>query len=143
MAQSGRPDVTLRLWENLLNEGPDDAPWIPLIKEQIVDVARLVGVNLAQDQLPGPTSEQINSAETMSDIDRKEIIQGMVSSLSNRLANEGGTVNEWARLIRALGVLGETANASKIWIEAQTIFERNSSDIEILREAARAAKVSQ
>jgi cytochrome c-type biogenesis protein CcmH len=143
MAQSGRPDVTLRLWENLLNEGPDDAPWIPLIKEQIVDVARLVGVNLAQDQLPGPTSEQINSAETMSDVDRKEMIQGMVSSLSNRLANEGGTVNEWARLIRALGVLGETANASKIWIEAQTIFERNSSDIEILREAARAAKVSQ
>ena len=143
MAQSGRPDVTLRLWENLLNEGPDDAPWIPLIKEQIVDVARLVGVNIAQDQLPGPTSEQINSAETMSDIDRKEMIQGMVSSLSNRLANEGGTVNEWARLIRALGVLGETANASKIWIEAQTIFERNSSDIEILREAARAAKVSQ
>ena len=143
MAQSGRPDVTLRLWENLLNEGPDDAPWIPLIKEQIVDVARLVGVNLAQDQLPRPTSEQINSAETMSDVDRKEMIQGMVSSLSNRLANEGGTVNEWARLIRALGVLGETANASKIWIEAQTIFERNSSDIEILREAARAAKVSQ
>jgi cytochrome c-type biogenesis protein CcmH len=143
MAQSGRPDVTLRLWENLLDEGPDDAPWIPLIKEQIVDVARLIGVNLAQDQLPGPTSEQINSAETMSDVDRKEMIQGMVSSLSNRLANEGGTVNEWARLIRALGVLGETANASKIWIEAQTIFERNSSDIEILREAARAAKVSQ
>ena len=143
MAQSGRPDVTLRLWENLLDEGPDDAPWIPLIKEQIVDVARLVGVNLAQDQLPGPTSEQINSAETMSDVDRKEMIQGMVSSLSNRLANEGGTVNEWARLIRALGVLGETTNASKIWIEAQTIFERNSSDIEILREAARAAKVSQ
>ena len=143
MAQSGRPDVTLRLWENLLDEGPDDAPWVPLIKEQIVDVARLVGVNLVQDQLPGPTSEQINSAENMSDVDRKEMIQGMVSSLSNRLANEGGTVNEWARLIRALGVLGETANASKIWIEAQTIFGRNNSDIKILREAARAAKVSQ
>jgi len=71
------------------------------------------------------------------------MIQSMVTSLSNRLANEGGTVNEWARLIRALGVLGETANASKIWKEAQTIFGRNSSDIEILREAARAAKVSQ
>ena len=56
MAQSGRPDVTLRLLENLLDEVPYDAPWVPLIKEQIVDVARLVGVNLAQDQLPGPTS---------------------------------------------------------------------------------------
>lgn len=143
MSQSGRPDVTLRLWENLLNEGPDDAPWIPLIKEQIADVARLAGVNLNQGPLPGPSSEQVNSAQNMSDMDRIEMIQGMVRSLSDRLASEGGTVNEWARLIRALGVLGETANASKIWIEAQTIFGQKSSDIEILRKAAKAAKVSQ
>jgi len=143
MMQSGRPDVTLRLWENLLSEGPDDAPWIPLIKEQIMDVARLAGVNLSQDQLPGPSSDQIKSAENMSDVDRKEMIEGMVATLSNRLANEGGTVNEWARLIRALGVLGETANASKIWIEAQTIFGSSSLNMEILQKAAKAAKVSQ
>ena len=143
MMQSGRPDVTLRLWENLLSEGPDDAPWIPLIKQQIMDVARLAGVNLTQDQLPGPSSDQIKSAENMSDVDRKEMIEGMVATLSNRLANEGGTVNEWARLIRALGVLGETANASKIWIEAQTIFGSSSLNMEILQKAAKAAKVSQ
>ena len=51
--------------------------------------------------------------------------------------------NEWARLIRALGVLGETANASKIWIEAQTIFGSSSLNMEILQKAAKAAKVSQ
>ena len=113
MAQNGRPDVALRLWENLLNEGPENAPWIPLIKDQIIDIARLAGVNLSEDQLPGPNSEQIDSAKNMSDQERMEMIQGMVTSLSNRLATEGGSVNEWARLIRALGVLGETTRDRK------------------------------
>lgn len=143
MAQNGRPDVALRLWENLLNEGPENAPWIPLIKDQIIDIARLAGVNLSEDQLPGPNSEQIDSAKNMSDQERMEMIQGMVTSLSNRLANEGGSVNEWARLIRALGVLGETTSASNIWKEAQNVFSKSAKDLEILQKAAKAAKVSQ
>lgn len=143
MAQNGRPDVALRLWENLLNEGPENAPWIPLIKDQIIDIARLAGVNLSEDKLPGPNSEQIDSAKNMSDQERMEMIQGMVTSLSNRLANEGGSVNEWARLIRALGVLGETTSASNIWKEAQNIFSKSAKDLEILQKAAKAAKVSQ
>ncbi|MDC3194541.1 c-type cytochrome biogenesis protein CcmI, partial [Amylibacter sp.] len=143
MAQNGRPDVALRLWENLLNEGPENAPWIPLIKDQIIDIARLAGVNLSEDQLPGPNSEQIDSAKNMSDQERMEMIQGMVTSLSNRLATEGGSVNEWARLIRALGVLGETTSASNIWKEAQNVFSKSAKDLEILQKAAKAAKVSQ
>ena len=143
MAQNGRPDVALRLWENLLNEGPENAPWIPLIKDQIIDIARLAGVNLSEGQLPGPNSEQIDSAKNMSDQERMEMIQGMVTSLSNRLATEGGSVNEWARLIRALGVLGETTSASNIWKEAQNVFSKSAKDLEILQKAAKAAKVSQ
>ncbi|MDA8853718.1 c-type cytochrome biogenesis protein CcmI, partial [Amylibacter sp.] len=143
MAQNGRPDVALRLWENLLNEGLENAPWIPLIKDQIIDIARLAGVNLSEDQLPGPNSEQIDSAKNMSDQERMEMIQGMVTNLSNRLATEGGSVNEWARLIRALGVLGETTSASNIWKEAQNVFSKSAKDLEILQKAAKAAKVSQ
>ena len=143
MAQNGRPDVALRLWENLLNEGPENAPWIPLIKDQIIDIARLAGVNLSEAQLPGPNSDQIDSAKNMSDQERMEMIQGMVTSLSNRLATEGGSVNEWARLIRALGVLGETTSASNIWKEAQNVFSKSAKDLEILQKAAKAAKVSQ
>ena len=143
MAQYGRPDVALRLWENLLNEGPENAPWIPLIKDQIIDIARLAGVNLSEDKLPGPNSEQIDSAKNMSDQERMEMIQGMVTSLSNRLADEGGSVNEWARLIRALGVLGETTSASNIWKEAQNVFSKSAKDLEVLQKAAKAAKVSQ
>jgi cytochrome c-type biogenesis protein CcmH len=143
MAQNGRPDVAYRLWEGLLEEGPADAPWIPLIQSQISDVARAAGIAVADPNAPGPTADQVEAASEMSESDRQEMIRGMVSGLGQRLATEGGTVDEWARLVRALGVLGETARASAIWKEAQTVFAGQPAALAILREAAQAAEVAQ
>ena len=143
MAQNGRADVAYRLWEGLLKEGPQDAAWIPLIKSQIDDVARLAGINMSNQPLPGPTTDQINAASEMTKEDRKKMIRGMVAGLGERLATNGGTMNEWARLIRALGVLGETARASEIWNEAKDVFSDNSKALNLLLEAAQAAEISQ
>ena len=143
MAQNGRADVAYRLWEGLLKEGPQDAAWIPLIKSQIDDVARLAGINMSNQPLPGPTTDQINAASEMTKEGRKKMIQGMVAGLGERLATNGGTMNEWARLIRALGVLGETARASEIWNEAKDVFSNNPKALNLLLEAAQAAEISQ
>ena len=143
MAQNGRADVAYRLWEGLLKEGPQDAAWIPLIKSQIDDVARLAGINMSNQPLPGPTTDQINAASEMTKEGRKKMIQGMVAGLGERLATNGGTMNEWARLIRALGVLGETARASEIWNEAKDVFGDNPKALNLLLEAAQAAEISQ
>ena len=143
MAQNGRADVAYRLWEGLLKEGPQDAAWIPLIKSQIDDVARLAGINMSNQPLPGPTTDQINAASEMTKESRKKMIRGMVAGLGERLATNGGTMNEWARLIRALGVLGETARASEIWNEAKDVFSDNPKALNLLLEAAQAAEISQ
>ena len=143
VAQNGRADVAYRLWEGLLKEGPQDAAWIPLIKSQIDDVARLAGINMSNQPLPGPTTDQINAASEMTKEDRKKMIRGMVAGLGERLATNGGTMNEWARLIRALGVLGETARASEIWNEAKDVFSDNPKALNLLLEAAQAAEISQ
>ena len=34
LAQTGRPDMTYRMWSTLLEEGPEGAPWIQLIQSQ-------------------------------------------------------------------------------------------------------------
>ena len=72
----------------------------------------------------------------MSEGERKEMIQGMVSRLSERLSNEGGSPNEWARLINALGILGEFKNANSVWVEAKTIFKGSPNALKILRDVA-------
>lgn len=70
------------------------------------------------------------------------MIEGMVAQLGARLANEGGPVEDWARLIRALGVLGRTGEASAIWREARDAFADDPAAQEALRAAARDAEVA-
>lgn len=141
LAQTGRPDVAYRMWSALLEEGPEDAPWIPLIQSQIVQVARAAGIPLTTQTLPGPSAEDVENANEMSTADREEMIRGMVAGLSDRLATEGGTPTEWARLIRAYGVLGERGSANTVWNEAKETFKDNAEAMTLLTEAARAAEI--
>ena len=132
---------TYSLWTGLLQEGPADAPWIPVIESQIDAIAAEAGITPGST-LAGPSAEQVNAAGDMSEEDRNEMIRGMVGQLGERLATEGGSAEEWARLIRAYGVLGETGKASEIWNEAKVVFANSPDDIAILLEAARDAEVS-
>ena len=141
LAQTGRPDVAYRMWAGLLEEGPEDAPWIPLIQSQIGQVARAAGISLSNQSLPGPSAEDVESATQMAPEDRQAMIRGMVGGLAERLATDGGTPTEWARLIRAYGVLGERGNANSIWLEAKETFKNNNEAMILLQEAARAAEV--
>jgi len=142
LVQNGRPDVAYRMWVGLLQEGPEDAAWVQSIRAQIGSVARAAGINTAHQDGVGPSAEDIQTANEMSAEDRQEMIAGMVSGLADRLATEGGTPAEWARLIRAYGVLGETGNANAIWQEAQDVFAGNDEALAVLLEAARSAEVS-
>ena len=144
LAQTGRPDQAFRTWDALLREGPSDAPWIRPIRAQIEDMAALAGVDFTLPEeapLRGPSAEDMQAAQDMSAEDRQEMIRGMVSQLSDRLATEGGTPEEWARLISAYGVLGETERAAEIWAEAQQVFAGNASALDTVRAGAARAGV--
>jgi len=143
MAQTGRPDVTFRLWDRLLRQSPADASWLPPILAQIEEIAFRAGVTNYQVPqragMPGPTAEDMENAEEMSPEARQEMIRGMVAQLSDRLATEGGPPEDWARLISSLGVLGDEAQAIAVWNNAQEVFADNPDALEIVREGARAA----
>ncbi|HBQ37036.1 MAG TPA: c-type cytochrome biogenesis protein CcmI [Rhodobacteraceae bacterium] len=148
-AQSGRPDVAFGIWRDLLKTSKASDPWVRPIRSQIQQAASWAGVNyklpeLEGDSTPaGPTAEDIAAATQMSEQDRQEMVRNMVAQLSGRLADEGGSAQEWARLIRAVGVLGDKERAGKIWTEAQSVFSGKENELEILRAAARSAGVAQ
>ncbi|MGA1276040.1 MAG: c-type cytochrome biogenesis protein CcmI, partial [Gemmobacter sp.] len=58
-----------------------------------------------------------------------------------RLSTEGGPAGDWARLIRAYGVLGEVAAAEAVHAEALVRFEGSAADLALIAEAATAAGV--
>ncbi|AMY69569.1 c-type cytochrome biogenesis protein CcmI [Frigidibacter mobilis] len=146
LAQAGRPDRTFNVWRGLLEEGPEDAPWMPPIRASIGELAWLAGEEGYQPPSAasrGPSESDMQAAAEMSPEDRDAMIRGMVEGLNARLAGEGGTSDDWARLIGALGVLGETERAAAIWSEAEDIFAASPDDLEKVAAAARAAGVLQ
>lgn len=141
LAQTGQPEMTYRMWSALLEEGPEDAPWIPLIQSQIVQVARAAGIQLSPTTLPGPSFEHVLKATDLSVEDGAEMIRVMITSLSDRLTTDGGTPAEWARLIHAYGVLGEQGSANTVWRNAKETFKNDPEALALLTEAARSAEI--
>ena len=143
LGQNGRPDQAFAMWQQLLVEGPQDAPWIEPVRLQIEEMAFRAGMNNfvlpEPDALLGPTQEQIDAAGEMTAEERMEMIEGMVSGLASRLAEEGGPPEEWARLIGALGVLGREADAISVYNNALVTFADDDAAVEIIRNGARQA----
>lgn len=134
--QGGRFDQTFRFWRPLAEGGNPEAPWTTSIRERIGTVAELAGVRYALPEAPGPTGADVAAAGEMSPEDRQAMIEGMVAQLSDRLATDGGTVEEWNRLIRSLVVLERLPEAQTIYDEAKTKFEGRPAELSFLRLAA-------
>ncbi|MGH1369326.1 MAG: c-type cytochrome biogenesis protein CcmI [Maritimibacter sp.] len=148
LAQTGRPDLAFPLWRGLLETSPIEAPWVPVIREQIEELAWLAGVNYElppaiSTALPGPSAEDVSNAQNMTAEERAAMIQSMVDGLSERLATEGGTPAEWARLISVLSVQGNLEKAAAIWDEARSVFAQAPAELSLVREAAVAAGVAE
>ncbi|MDE3238222.1 MAG: c-type cytochrome biogenesis protein CcmI [Paracoccaceae bacterium] len=137
-AQTGRPDLTFQLWEPLLEKGPQNAPWVAPIRAQIEAVAQAAGINFqlppAADQ-PGPDAGAMAAAAQMSPAQRQQMIRGMVEGLASRLDAKGGSAAEWARLIRAYGVLGEGDKQKAALAKAEAAYASSPNDLAEIRAA--------
>jgi cytochrome c-type biogenesis protein CcmH len=141
-AQQGRPDLAFPVWRNLLADSTMDAPWIDPILLQIEEIAFLAGVegdlaSLPQPRPPrGPTAEEMAAAQDMAPEDQAAMIEGMVANLAARLAQEGGTPDDWARLIGAQIVLGRTDDAQAVYDEARVVFAEMPEALALIEAAA-------
>ena len=136
-AQTGRPDVAFRIWRDLLEASDPDAPWVAPIRGQIMQLAAMAGVDYSLPDAPaGPSAADIEAAAGLTSDERAEMIGSMVDGLMERLATEGGSAEEWARLIRALGVQGDLDRAEAIYAEARDVFEGRPGELALVTAAA-------
>jgi cytochrome c-type biogenesis protein CcmH len=143
-AETDRADLAFLLWRRVIEEGGDSLH-ARLARDGIADVAWLSGRDYTPPDLPGPGpgpgpgAEAVAAAADMAPEDREAMIRGMVEGLSDRLGQDGGTAEEWARLITSLGVLGETARAEEARARAEAAFAQSPSDLATIRAAAAGA----
>jgi cytochrome c-type biogenesis protein CcmH len=134
--QGGRFDQAFRFWRPLAEDGNPAAPWTASIRDRIEAVAGMAGVPYELPAGAAPTSDDVAAAAEMSAEDRQAMIEGMVAQLSERLATEGGDVEDWDRLIRSLAVLERLDQAQSIYDEAKVRFEGRPAELSFLRMAA-------
>ena len=89
------------------------------------------------------STADIEAAAEMSGTERLQMIEGMISGLSDRLATDGGPAEDWAQLIGALGVLGRTDQAFAIYKNAETVFADDPSSLDLITRAAQRAGVAE
>jgi cytochrome c-type biogenesis protein CcmH len=100
--QSGDFEAAVALWNELLALAGGDEAWVAT----------------ARDGLATATAGLNGEPAALDD----EAIAGMVEGLATRLAAEGGTVEEWTRLVRSRLVLGQTELAQSAYDAAREAF---------------------
>lgn len=103
LKQDGRTDAAIALWQKLMDEAPDDAPWKPAVAAAI-----------EQAKAPAPA---VDAA----------MIRAMVDGLEARLADNGKDLEGWLRLARSRQVLGELDKARAALDSAETHFKQDAA----------------
>lgn len=132
--QQGDEVEAIAMWNALAENQPAGSPWAAAAR-QAIEIARAEqagGVSPA----PGPDAAAVDAAENMDAADRAAMIEGMVSGLDARLRREGGSVEEWSRLIRAYEVLGDRDASEEAVRRALDAFENDAGARETIRAVA-------
>lgn len=134
LTQQGQTAAAITAWRNLLADANGDEPWVAAARAQlnmltdqsgssIVSGQETAPTEAKSDERRGPTREDIEAAQDMTAQDRQAMVAGMVAQLESRLAEDGGSVQEWSRLVRSLIVIGEEQRAQDALEAARTAFE--------------------
>jgi cytochrome c-type biogenesis protein CcmH len=120
--QDGKKADATRDYESLLADSPPDAPWRSVVN------ARLAA--LKGEPAPAEGAAAIPEAQ-------RPMIEGMVSRLAERLASNGGSIDEWSRLIRAYAVLHEADKAKAALADARKALAPDANAVATLDALAR------
>lgn len=153
LGQQDKNVEAISAWQELINDSKPESAWVPFAKEQIASLNKKIAASTGgaqsqtvvpqqQTSAPGPTREDMQAAAKLSPEERKEMIQNMVSQLSERLDEEGGTAEEWVRLIRAELVLKRPDMASKTVTKALKAMQSDVEALEKIKAAARSLGLS-
>jgi len=123
-AQKGRFGRAVAIWERLRADIDQDSP-IRAPLEQMLARANsdLAGAGANR----GPSQADLAAAAEMSPEERQAMIEGMVAQLDTRLAEEGGTPEEWVRLLTVLNSLGRQEDARAAFERSQTALDGSAA----------------
>ena len=122
--QDGQTDKAKTILQQLLASSPADAPWTDAVRQELAALGAPESASIAEPQI-GP-----------------EAIAGMVAGLASRLEAQGGTAEEWARLMRSYAVLGQRDKAADAAKRAREALAQDTQALKTIDTMAQELKLT-
>ena len=123
--QAGDKAKALALYTGILKDSPKDAPWLRSVQQKIA---------------------MLQAAPVVADADpqtQAQMIEGMVKGLADRLQANGGSPDEWLRLIRAYVVLHRPDDAVRALADARKAYGGDTEALAAFDALGRELKIVQ
>ena len=117
--QAGRAEEAFQAWQALLRDSREDAPWVPLLRQNLTELATELEMPVGSLDLSaaapaarsGPSREDVEAIENMTPEERAAMIESMVDGLAARMEEEPDNLEGWLRLAQSYLVLGREPEA--------------------------------
>lgn len=148
--QAGEPRHALAIWRHLSATSPEDAPWLPMLRARMAEVAQASGIlpmeveprhpldllaDGAEEDAPPATAAAGDAAAAQADAERapgagfsadeQAMIEQMVGRLAQRLEDDPDDFEGWMRLGRSYDVLRRPAAAADAYRQAVELQPKN------------------
>ena len=122
LEQDGRREEAAATLRTMLADAPSDVPWRAAVETHLAALTR-------------PAEDKAAAIAGLAPAAKGDAIRSMVAGLAARLQHQGGSAEEWARLVRSLTVLGETEKARAALAEARAALPDEASRTRLLEVA--------
>ena len=112
-AQNERFDAALEIWQALYKDSPADAPWIPTVRQGLVDMANLLGVD-PENVVPEPQPAELARTEALASPAQSASAED-IEALRARLEASPKDFEGWLQLAR-LEVANNNLDAARMAI---------------------------
>ncbi|MEP3277381.1 MAG: c-type cytochrome biogenesis protein CcmI [Stappiaceae bacterium] len=135
LGQQGKKDEAVKAWNDLLADAEGGEAWIGAARSEL----QRLGADDEIASQTGPDKDDVEAISQMAPAEQQEMIVAMVEGLDERLKSEGGSVQQWLRLINAQMVLKRKDAAQDAVNRALTAYSGDQAATEQIQSVARNA----
>ncbi len=129
IAQTGDTDRAVAIWRRLLSEAEPGDPWVPQVEAVLAQATGRVGA--PQDRRD---PDAVAAVESMSPEEQAAFMADRMAALEERLAERGGTVEDWVMLMRSYRMMNRPEDARRVFEMSQA--DLQGSEASAVREQA-------
>ncbi len=143
LSQDGKLAESADAWKKVIASAQPGEPWIGAARKELAAVEEKIAQGKGTPPLPGaPGDSPVAATDAPAAAPNPSgMIEAMVARLSERLDRQGGTAEDWGRLVKSYMVLGRKDAAKAALYKAHQALASDKAAIDALDAEARALGV--